>query len=113
MALDVDAAALSFIGLAEAKPQPQGSEMRFLIALIVVMLSLPAARAQAAERQRSLEEFTAENIAYCRAQAPRFIECDNIRGCFDPTPEQLERAVQECRSRGVVHMLIQNGKPKK
>ena len=69
-----------------------------LLAVLILMLSLTAASAQVVSRT-PLPELTAEQIAGCREQARRFprAECDNTRGCFSPTPEELEQAAQQCR----------------
>jgi hypothetical protein len=79
--------------------------MRFRLALASMLLSLAAAHAQTSEAPRvgsvyrgPLPELTPEQIAECRELARRRgYPCDDTRGCFNPTRDQLASAEQECR----------------
>jgi hypothetical protein len=71
-----------------------------------MLLSLTSADAQTSERavrigpvsHEPLPELTSEQIAECREQARRrAYPCDDTRGCFSPTSEQLATAEGECR----------------
>jgi hypothetical protein len=89
--------------------------MRFLFALASLVLFITAVYAQNPERpwlvqngthfwDKSLTpdlddlSLTPEQIAECRAQVRRRgYPCDDTRGCFNPTSEQLATAEKECR----------------
>jgi hypothetical protein len=80
--------------------------MGFRLALASMLLSLAAAHAQTSEgpwrvgpvSREPLPELTPEQIAECREQAHRRgYPCDNTRGCFNPTPDQLASAERDCR----------------
>lgn len=73
--------------------------MRFLFALASMLLSLTAAYAQTFTVSREpLPELTPEQIVECREQARRRgYPCDDTRGCFNPTRDQLASAEQACR----------------
>ena len=69
----------------------------FLFAPLILALSLATATAQVLY-QGPLPRLTAEQEAECLKKAlrfPRRTECDNTRGCFSPTPEEVERAAKE------------------
>ena len=69
-----------------------------LFAPLILALSLATATAQVLY-QGPLPKLTAEQEAQCREEGRRFprAECDNTRGCFSPTPEEVERAASQCR----------------
>jgi hypothetical protein len=69
-----------------------------LFAPLILALSLATATAQTLS-QSLLPRLTAEQEAQCREEGRRFprTECDNTRGCFSPTPEEVERAASQCR----------------
>jgi hypothetical protein len=69
-----------------------------LFAPLILALSLATAAAQTLY-QGPLPKLTAEQEAQCREKALRFptAECDDIRSCLRPTPEEVERAASQCR----------------
>lgn len=88
------------------RPRREWVKMRFWFGLAIVLLFVTAAYAQTSERslligpvsREPLPELAPEQIAECREHARRRgYPCDEARGCFNPTPEQLARAEGECR----------------
>src|SRR3954463_484761 len=79
----------------------EGFEMRApLFAPLILALSLATATAQVLS-QSPLPRLTAEQEAQCREEGGRSFprtECDNTRGCFSPTPEEVEREVERATS---------------
>ena len=73
-----------------------------LFAPLILALLLATATAQVLyQGQGPLPRLTAEQEAQCREEGRRSFprtECDNTRGCFSPTPEEVEREVERATS---------------